>query len=193
MNVLHSKTPLCEKHTGRTLARRWNSINWKEVKETVNRLQTRIAKALQEGKLNLVKRLQYLLTHSYHAKLLAVWIVATNKGKNSPGIDGEIWSSASSTMKAAIKLSDKQYPEKPPNDRYLFRRCMIGQCRYCIARLFSQLLKQQLINALLALDYFEVLKTHLSKYLQVLPIPNQLNGYSNVIFKAALITFLMND
>ena len=92
MNVLHSKTPLCEKHTNRKLASEWDTIDWKGVRESVNRLQTRIAKAVQEQKWNLVKRLQYLLTHSYYAKLLAVRIVTTNKGKNTPGIDGEIWS-----------------------------------------------------------------------------------------------------
>lgn len=119
MNVLHSKTPLCEKHTDRTLDRRWNSINWKEVKETVNRLQTRIAKAVQEEKQNLVNRLQYLLTHSYHAKLFAIWIVTKNKGKDTPGIDGEIWSSASSKMKAAIRLSDKHYRAKPLRRIYI--------------------------------------------------------------------------
>lgn len=119
MNVLHSKTPLCEKHTDRTLTSRWNSINWKEVKETVNRLQTRIAKAVKEEKWNLVKRLQYLLTHSYHAKLLAVLIVTTNKGKNTPGVDGEIWSSASCKMKAAIRLSDKQYQAQPLRRIYI--------------------------------------------------------------------------
>ena len=84
MKVLHSKTPFCEKRTDRTLARKWNSINWKEVKEAVNRLQTRIEKAVQDGKCNLVKRLQYLLTHSYYAKLLAVHIVTTNDGYNTP-------------------------------------------------------------------------------------------------------------
>ncbi len=55
MNVLHSTTPLSEKRTDRELSRKWNSINWKSVKESVNRLQTRIAKALLEEKWNLVK------------------------------------------------------------------------------------------------------------------------------------------
>jgi RNA-directed DNA polymerase len=119
MNVLHSKTPLCEKHTNRKLASEWDTIDWKGVRESVNRLQTRIAKAVQEQKWNLVKRLQYLLTHSYYAKLLAVRIVTTNKGKNTPGIDGEIWLSASSKMKAAISLSDRHYKAKPLRRIYI--------------------------------------------------------------------------
>ena len=119
MNVLHSNTLLCEKRTNRDLARKWNLINWRKVKESVNRLQTRIAKAVLEGRWNLVKRLQYLLTHSYHAKLLAVRIVTTNKGRKTPGIDGEIWSSAFSKMEAAMNLSDKQYRASPLRRIYI--------------------------------------------------------------------------
>lgn len=119
MDVLHSKTPLCEKRTDRTLAREWNSINWKEANESVNRLQTRIAKAVQEGKWNLVKRLQYLLTHSYYAKLLAVRLVTISKGRKTTGIDGETWSTASSKMKAATSLSDKHYRATPLRRIYI--------------------------------------------------------------------------
>ena len=50
----------------------WINIDWEMVKEHVNRLQTRIAKAVKQGKWNLVNRLRYLLTHSFYAKLLAV-------------------------------------------------------------------------------------------------------------------------
>ena len=54
----------------------------------VNRLQTRIAKATHEGKWNLIKRLQYLLTNSHIAKLLAVRIVTQNRGSRNSKIDG---------------------------------------------------------------------------------------------------------
>ena len=63
------------------LEARWKSIDWNKAEAEVNGLQVRIAKATQEKKWNTVKRLQYLLTHSYHAKLLAVRKVTTNKGK----------------------------------------------------------------------------------------------------------------
>ena len=46
-----------------------------------------------EQKWRLVKRLQYLLTNSFYVKALAVKWVVTNKGKNAPGIDGELWKS----------------------------------------------------------------------------------------------------
>ena len=119
MNVLISTTPSCEKHTGRALARKWNSVNWKVVKESVNRLQARIAKAVQEGKWNLVKRLQYLLTHSYHAKLLAVRIITQIRGRKTPGIYGVLWSFATSKMRATLTLSDKLYKASPLRRIYI--------------------------------------------------------------------------
>ena len=73
------------------LAFQWNHVDWKKAEAEVNRLQARIAKATKEKKWNTVKRLQYLLTHSYYAKLLAVQKVTTNKGKNTPGIDKQRW------------------------------------------------------------------------------------------------------
>jgi RNA-directed DNA polymerase len=76
-------------------------------------LQTRITKAVIQNKWNLVKRLQYLLTHSYYAKLLAVRRVTQNKGKRTPGIDGEKWLSSTSKMKAVLSLTGKRYKAKP--------------------------------------------------------------------------------
>ena len=63
-----------------TLERQWKTIDWKKAEAVVSRLQARIAKATQEKKWNTVKRLQYLLTHSYYAKALAVRKVTTTKG-----------------------------------------------------------------------------------------------------------------
>ena len=50
----------------------WNSIDWSQARRDVRRLQVRIAKAVKEGKHGKVKALQWILTHSYFAKLLAV-------------------------------------------------------------------------------------------------------------------------
>ena len=69
-------------------AKKWNSIDWKEAQREIRRLQVRalkevplgyIAKAVKEGRWNKVKSLQYLLTHSFYAKLLAVKRVTSNK------------------------------------------------------------------------------------------------------------------
>ena len=46
----------------------------------------RIAKAVREEKWGKVKSLQWILTHSYHAKLLAVKRVSQSSGAKTPGI-----------------------------------------------------------------------------------------------------------
>jgi retron-type reverse transcriptase len=119
MNVQHSTTPQSEKCTDRAHASQWNSTDWKKTRATVNRLQTRIAKATIEERWNLVKRLQYLLTHSHHAKLLSVRIVTQNRGKRTPGIDGELWNTPQEKMRAAMNLTDRQYRAKPLKRIYI--------------------------------------------------------------------------
>jgi hypothetical protein len=50
----------------------WDTLNWVTVEAQVKQLQMRIAKAIREGKYRKAKSLQWLLTHSYFAKLLAM-------------------------------------------------------------------------------------------------------------------------
>jgi RNA-directed DNA polymerase len=119
VKVQHSTTPRSEKRTDRKLARQWNSIDWKAIKFRVNRLQTRIAKATQNENWNLVKRLMYLLTHSYSTKLLAVRIVTQNHGKRTAGVDGKLWTTASDKMQAALCLTDKRYHAHPLRRIYI--------------------------------------------------------------------------
>ena len=61
----------------------WHGINWAECHRQVRKLQARIVKATQEGRWNKVKALQWLLTHSFSGKALAVKRVTENKGKNA--------------------------------------------------------------------------------------------------------------
>lgn len=91
----------------------WKSIDWNKAQTYVNRLQVRIAKATEEKKWNTVKRIQYLLTHSYYAKALAVRKITTNKGKNTSGVDKELWSTPASKMRGVLSLTDKNYKAKP--------------------------------------------------------------------------------
>jgi RNA-directed DNA polymerase len=113
MKVRNSTTPQGEKLTNMQLRNQWNNILWKKVEKHVNRLQVRIAKAVKEGKWYLVKRLQYLITHSHYAKLLATRKPTQNTGKRTAGVDGETWSSSEAKMKAALSLTDKKYVAKP--------------------------------------------------------------------------------
>jgi RNA-directed DNA polymerase len=69
-----------------------------------------------------VKRLQYLITHSYYAKALAVRKVTTNKGKNTPGVDKELWSTTASKMRAVLSLTDKNYKAKPLRRVYIEKK-----------------------------------------------------------------------
>ena len=95
-------------------------FHWlKTIKFRVNRLQTRIAKATHNENWNLVKRLAYLLTHSYSAKLLAVRIVTQNHGKRTAGVDGQLWTTASEKMQAALNLSDQHYRAHPLRRIYI--------------------------------------------------------------------------
>jgi len=72
VNVSSSITPLKgERLTGIRSKLQWADVDWKRVEEHVNRLQTRIAKAVKQEKWNLGKRLRHLLTNSFYAKLLA--------------------------------------------------------------------------------------------------------------------------
>ena len=114
MNGNHSMTEKSEKLSDREkLEFQWKTIDWKKAENEVNRLQIRITKATQEKKWNTVKRLQYLLTHSYYAKALAVRKVTTNKGRNTSGVDKELWTTTASKMRAVLSLTDKNYKSKP--------------------------------------------------------------------------------
>jgi RNA-directed DNA polymerase len=113
VNVSNSTTPKSERLTDMRLKTQWNNIDWEKVIKSINRLQTRITKAVKEGKWHLVKRLQYLITHSFYAKLLAVRTVCQNKGKRTAGIDGEKWITSKAKMNAAFDLSDKSYEANP--------------------------------------------------------------------------------
>ena len=70
----------------------WHSIDWAKAHQTVRRLQVRIAKAVRDRRWNKVKALQWLLTHSFCGKAMAVKRVTENRGKRTPGVDGETWS-----------------------------------------------------------------------------------------------------
>jgi RNA-directed DNA polymerase len=119
VNVRNSTTLISEKRTDKDLKRQWNSIDWKKIRSDVNRLQTRIAKATHEGKWNLVKRLQYLLTNSYSAKLLAVRIVTQNRGSRTPGIDSVRWLRPHEKMRAALSITHKRYIAQPLKRIYI--------------------------------------------------------------------------
>ena len=102
-----------------TLAVSWNFINWDKVKRRVRSLQCRIAKAIKQGRRGKAKALQWLLTHSFSAKLLAIKRVTENKGKHTCGIDKVIWSTASAKQKAVDELKTRGYKAQPLRRVYI--------------------------------------------------------------------------
>ncbi len=97
----------------------WKAIDWPKVHNEVRRLQVRIAKAAGEKKFGKVRALQWILTHSWYAKLWAVRRVTTNKGAKTSGVDGVLWRSSKKKIEAAKALVRKGYRPKPLRRVYI--------------------------------------------------------------------------
>lgn len=97
----------------------WKTIIWSTVEYEVRRLQLRIAKAIKIGRYAKANALQWLLTHSFYGKLLAVKRVTQNKGKRTPGIDGVVWKTDKQKMNAVLALSRKGYQAQPLRRIYI--------------------------------------------------------------------------
>ncbi|WP_262964258.1 group II intron reverse transcriptase/maturase [Methylobacter psychrophilus] len=91
----------------------WNGINWADVLRQVRRLQARIVKATQEGRHNKVKALQWLLTHSFSGKALAVKRVTENQGKNTAGVDKVTWKTPGAKTNAIASMQRRGYSPRP--------------------------------------------------------------------------------
>src|ERR1700738_2072740 len=102
-----------------TRALNWETIDWYTVKSQVRRLQMRIAKAFRDKKHGKVKSLQWLLTHSLHAKLLAVKRVTSNTGAKTPGIDKVTWKTPKQKLCGAMSLKRHGYQTKPLKRIYI--------------------------------------------------------------------------
>lgn len=97
----------------------WHTINWYAVNSSVRRLQIRIVKATQEGRWNKAKTLQHLLTHSFSGKALAVRRVTENKGRQTPGVDDEIWNTPKKKIEAVNNLRTHGYKPSPLKRVYI--------------------------------------------------------------------------
>src|SRR6266550_4291390 len=91
----------------------WKAIDWPTVRREVRRLQLRIAKAIRAGKHGRATALQWLLTHSRSAKLLAVKRVTENKGAKTPGVDKKIWRTDRQKYVATQNLKRRGYRPQP--------------------------------------------------------------------------------
>lgn len=97
----------------------WGQIDWRRAERDVRRLQARIVKATNEGRWNKAQALQHLLTHSFSGKTLAVKRVTANRGKRTPGVDGETWTTPRQKMAAIGQLRQRGYQPQPLRRVYI--------------------------------------------------------------------------
>ena len=97
----------------------WQTITWRSAYRIVCRLQARLVKAIQAGRWGKVKALQYLLTHSFSGKALAVRRVTENQGKGTPGVDRQIWDTPEKKATAVQALQQRGYHPQPLRRVYI--------------------------------------------------------------------------
>ena len=100
----------------------WDGINWADVQRQVRRLQTRMVKAVQAGRHNRVKALQWLLTHSFSGRALAVKRVTENKGRNTPGVDKVTWKTPAAKANAIASLKRRGYSPLPLRRVFILKK-----------------------------------------------------------------------
>jgi RNA-directed DNA polymerase len=120
-NRLYEGKQMTEGISGAPLAcsSSWESINWAAIEQQVNRLQMRIAKAVKEGRHGRAKALQWLLTHSRNAKLLAVKRITQNRGRRTAGVDKIILATQKQKMLMVDSLDRRGYKAKPLRRIYI--------------------------------------------------------------------------
>ena len=92
----------------------WHDLDWAKIQISVRKTQLKIAQATMAGDWRRVKRLQRLLTHSFYGRCMAVRRVTENRGRKTPGVDGETWGTPPAKLHAAKRLSEKRgYRPKP--------------------------------------------------------------------------------
>lgn len=138
----------------------WHSIDWATCHQNVRRLQARIVKATEDGRWNKVKALQWLLTHSLSGKELAVKRVTENNGKNTPGVDGETWTTPEAKTAAVKSLRRRGYQPQP------LRRVYIPKSNGKLRPLGIPTMKDRAMQALhlLALDPVSETKADRNSY-----------------------------
>jgi RNA-directed DNA polymerase len=99
---------------------RWHQVNWAACHRRVRSLQRRIVQAVQAGAWRKVKRLSYLLVHSFAARALAVRRVTENTGKKTPGVDNELWDTPEKKATAIDRIGQwRGYRPRPLKRLYI--------------------------------------------------------------------------
>ena len=128
----------------------WHDLDWAKVQQSVRKTQLKIAQATRDSDWRRVKRLQRMLAHSFYGRCMAVRRVTENRGRKTPGVDGETWGTPQAKFHAVGRLSKKRgyRPDRyggygyrnlasRRNAHWVSRRCWIGPCRRCICKRWS--------------------------------------------------------
>ena len=97
----------------------WHLIDWETSHRRVRELQVRIAKAAKSQQWRKAKALQRMLVRSFAAKALAVKRVTENRGKKTPGVDGECWDTPDEKWNAVFRLERRGYKPRPLRRVYI--------------------------------------------------------------------------
>lgn len=133
--------------------RHWHGIDWAKCHREVRRLQARIVKATQEGRWGRVKALQWLLTHSFSGKAIAVKRVTENQGKRTAGVDKVTWNTPDAKYKAMHSLTRRGYRPLP------LRRIYIPKANGKLRPLGIPTMKDRAMQALHLLGLIPVAET----------------------------------
>src|SRR5258707_10637931 len=132
---------------------KWHQMNWSAAHRNVRRLQARIVKATQEGRWNKLKALQRLLTHSFSGKALAVRRATENQGKNTPGVDKDMWDTPEKKAQAIHTLKQRGYHPQP------LRRLHISKSNNKIRPLSNPLMKGKALQDLYLFELNPIAET----------------------------------
>lgn len=126
----------------------WHHIDWAACHRNVRRLQARIVKATEAGRWGKVYALQWLLTHSWSGKVIAVKRVTENTGRLTPGVDKVTWSTPDAKAAGVLSLKRRGYTPQP------LRRVSIPKSNGKLRPLGIPTMKDRAMQALylLALD-----------------------------------------
>ena len=97
----------------------WLSIEWKKVEKYVGKQQKRIYSAEKEGDTHKVRNIQRMLMRSRAVVMLAVRrVTQVNKGKRTPGIDGNVVLTNKEREKLVDKIMSRKIERHKPKPAY---------------------------------------------------------------------------